>query len=159
MWCFDKGWKVIPGWQNWSPMCLIASLWFIIHVHSDFINYSRKPLNQLCSSRWLLPACASILGCSIWCFDKGWMVIPRWHNSSPTCLMTSHLLRISIFIRLSVECRESNHDILMSSQRSLHRKTVRNKRQNVLYCGPVDCSVLIIDIRYELSGMGLVSIQ
>ena len=37
---------------------------------------------------------------------------------------TEEILRISIFIRLSVECRESNHDILMSqsSQRSLHRK-------------------------------------
>ena len=32
-----------------------------------------------------------------------------------------------------VACRESNCDILMSSQRSLHRKTVRNKHQKVLY--------------------------
>ena len=55
-------------------------------------------------------------------------------------------LHISIFIRLSVECRESNCDILMSSQRSLHRKTVRNKHQKVLYCGLVDCTILIIFI-------------
>ena len=55
-------------------------------------------------------------------------------------------LRVSIFIRLSLECRESNCDILMSSQRSLHRKTVGNKHQKVLYCGLVDCTILIIVI-------------
>ena len=40
-----------------------------------------------------------------------------------------NILHVSIFIRLSVECRESNRDILMSSQRSLHRKFFRNKHK------------------------------
>ena len=154
-----KGWKVIPGWHNSSPTCLMASLWYLLPVHSDLIcssrhwwliwmwvwmirwlrvwppwgwkhsfveilkyfpfhrfkkgscqflvkecaqlsilvnhledracplnmwlgklttldmtllgglgcktkiNYSRKLLNPLCSSRWLVTACVSILGC------------------------------------------------------------------------------------------------
>ena len=63
------------------------------------------------------------------------------------CQIWNLLLCVSILIILSVECRESKRDILRSSQRPLHLKTVSNKHQMVLYCGLVDCAILINDIR------------
>ena len=53
------------------------------------------------------------------------------YSSEAACRGTSNeytgdfienILSVSIFIRLSVECRESNQNIPMSSQRSLHQQ-------------------------------------
>ena len=88
----------------------------------------------LCSGLFPITGCL-VCFCCCNCFNKQEQLMDHFHGVSlalalSPLLVSTMLLRVSIFIRLSVECRESKHDILMSSQKSLLQKNCLKQTWN-----------------------------